>query len=139
MLTASVAGWVVLALVVAAARRLPGAWGQPVEQEVLRPRVPLTRALLPWTVAASFCLVGWGLADRRGLELDVADVRVRVPAARSADPPWAREQRSELDKIRDDVHRGSASLERYLEARRALAAALERRAVDGGPDEPSGE
>ncbi|MGZ3445225.1 MAG: CPBP family intramembrane glutamic endopeptidase [Myxococcaceae bacterium] len=139
VLTASVAGWVVLGLVVAAARRLPGAWGQPVEQEVLRPRMPLTRALLPWTVAASLCLVGWGLADRRGLELDVADVRVRVPAARPGDPPWAREQRSELDTLREDVHRGSASVERYLEARRALASALERRAADGGPDEPSAQ
>jgi uncharacterized protein len=139
VLTASVAGWVVLGLVVAAARRVPGAWGQPVEQEVLGPRVPLTRALLPWTVAASLCLLGWGLADRRGLELDVADVRVRVPAARPGEPSWAREQRSELDTLRGDVHRGSASVERYLEARRALASALERRAVDGGPDEPPGD
>ncbi len=94
--------------------------------------------MLPWTVAASLCLVVWGLADRRGLELDVADVRVRVPAARPSEPSWAREQRGELDTLRDDVHRGSASVERYLEARRALAAALERRAADGGPDEPSG-
>ena len=138
VLTASIAGWVVLGLVLAAARRMPGAWGQPVNAEVLLPRVSLGRALLPWTAAASLCLLTWGLADRRGLALDLADARVRVPAAAPADPPSAREQRTELDALREDVHRGGASVERYLDARRALAASLERRAVDAGAEGPAG-
>lgn len=139
VLAASVLGWVVLGLVVAAARRMPGVWGRPVQAEVLVPRVSLGRALLPWSVAASLCLAAWGLADRRGLALDLADVQVRLPAGRPEEPPWVRQQRTELDGLREDVHDGKASLERYREARRALAAALERRAADAGPDASAGD
>ena len=106
VLVASALGWIVLALVLALARRVPEAWGRPTETEVLRPRVPLARALLPWSVAASVCLAAWAIADRRGLELDLADARVRVPSSRPAEPPWAQDRRSELDALRDDVHQG---------------------------------
>jgi hypothetical protein len=138
VLVASAVGCLALAGVLAVARRVPGAWGRAAETEVLRRRVPLSRALVPWVVAGSVCLAGWGIADRRGLELDLADARIRVPSTRAGEPPWAQDRRTELDTLREDVHRGGASLERYLEARRALAASLERAKADGGQEEPEG-
>lgn len=138
VLVASAVGCLALAGVLAVARRVPGAWGRAAETEVLRRRVPLSRALVPWVVAGSVCLAGWGIADRRGLELDLADARIRVPSTRAGEPPWAQDRRTELDTLREDVHRGGASLERYQEARRALAASLERAKADGGQEEPAG-
>ncbi len=134
VLTASAAGWVVLGLVLAAARRVPGAWGQPRETEVSGPRISLGRALVPWAVGASVSLGAWGLADRRGLALDLSDVQVRLPPPRPGEPDWLRDRRAEVDGLRDDVHRGSAPLESYVKARRALADALERTHADAGVD-----
>ncbi len=132
ILGASAAGWVVLGLVLSAARRVPGAWGQRREEDVARPRIPLSRALAPWAVAAAASLVVWGLADRRGLELDLADVQARLPPPRSSEPGWARERRDEVETLREDVRQGKASLETYRQARRVLAGAL---AADAGtPD-----
>jgi len=70
--------------------------------------------------------------DRRGIEIDLADLRERVPPPRSGEPSWAHERRAELDALRDDVRRGSASLDSYIRARRALARSLEHAAPDGG-------
>ena len=53
-------GWIVLALVLALARRVPEAWGRPAETEVLRPRIPLSRAL------AALGRRGRGLASSSG-------------------------------------------------------------------------
>jgi hypothetical protein len=138
VLVASAVGWLALAGVLAVARRVPDAWGRSAETEVLRPRVPLSRALVPWAVAGSACLGVWAIADRRGLELDLADARIRVPSTRPGEPPWAHDRRAELDTLREDVRRGSASLERYREARRALAASLDRAKADGGQEDPAG-
>ena len=132
VLTASALGFAVLAALLAASRRIPGAWGEPLAQEVIRPRVPLSRAFAPWAVAASGTLLVWGLADRRGIELDVADVQVRIPAPRPDEPDWAHARRSEVETLRDEVRRGNASLDSYLRARRALARALEHGPLDGG-------
>jgi hypothetical protein len=93
---------------------------------VLRPRVPFSQALAPWAVAALVSLGVWGVANRRGLELDLADVQVRVPPPHPEEPDWLRERRSEVEALRDDVRRGTASLDSYLRARRALAAAAQR-------------
>lgn len=136
VLAASAAGWVVLGLLLAAARRRPGAWGAAREEEISSPRVPLSRALAPWSVAASISLLAWGLADRRGLELDLVDVQVRLPVVRPSDPDWTRDRRAEVDALREDVRRGSATLESYLKARRALAAAL--RSGSSPPPAPDG-
>ena len=134
VLTASVLGWFVLAALLAASRRVPNAWGEPQAREVRVLDVPLTSALAPWAAAAFVSLLAWGLADRRGIELDLADLRVRVPAPRPEEPDWAHTRRSDLETLRDEVRRGSASLDSYLSARRALARALERGARDGGSE-----
>ena len=126
VLAASAFGWIVLAVLLAAARRVPGAWGEPMAREVARPRVPLSHAVAPWAVAAALSLGVWGVADRRGIELDLADLRERVPPPRTGEPEWAQTRRAELDAMRDDVRRGDASLDSYVRARRELARALER-------------
>jgi len=133
VLGASAAGWVVLGVILAVARRLPGAWGTPLAREVPLPRVSLLRALGPWLAAAAVSLSAWAVVDRRGIELDLADVQVRLPPEREADPPWVHERRAELDTLREEVKRGRASLERYVAARRTLAHALETppRPADG--------
>ena len=138
VLMASVLGWVALGVVLAVARRVPGAWGVPRQRDVARPRVPFFRAIAPWAVAASVSLVAWGLADRRGLELDLADVRERLPPPRASEPDWVHARRAEVDALRDDVRRGSATLDSYLRARRALARAMERGTSDAGSDEGPG-
>jgi membrane protease YdiL (CAAX protease family) len=132
VLTASAAGWLVLAALLAASRRLPDAWGQPQAREVLLPRISLSRALAPWAVAASGSLLLWGLVDRRGIELDVADLRIGVPAPRPEEPDWAHARRVELEALRDEVRRGTATLERYVGARRSLARELKQGAADAG-------
>jgi hypothetical protein len=126
ILTTSAVGWVVLGLVLAGARRVPDAWGRPLATEVLRPRVPLSRALVPWVVAGSISLVAWGLADRRALSLDLADVQNRIPPPRPGEPAWVHERRAELDTLREDVAGGRASLEGYVARRRTLAEELGR-------------
>lgn len=136
VLAASALGWIVLGLLLATARRVPGAWGEPMAREVARPRVGLPRALAPWAVAASVSLGVWGLADRKGIELDLADLRERVPPPRSGEPDWAHARRAELEAMRDDVRRGGASLDSYVRARRALARALERGAPGGSAANP---
>src|SRR5262249_37658856 len=126
---------VVGAWVRGASQRVPGAWGEPMAQELLVPRVPFLRALVPWVVGGSVSLLAFGLADRRALQLDLADAQVRLPPPRPAEPPWVQDRRSELDTLRDDVRQGSATLDSYLRARRALARALERAAqVESGED-----
>lgn len=134
VLTASAMGWFVLAALLVVSRRVPDAWGEPQAREVRVPEVPLTSALAPWAAAAFVSLLVWGLADRRGIELDLADLRVRVPAPRPEEPDWAHTRRSDLETLRDEARRGSASVDSYLSARRALARALERGARDGGSE-----
>jgi hypothetical protein len=136
VLAASALGWIVLGLLLASARRVPGAWGEPMAREVTRPRVPLTRALAPWAVAGSVSLGAWGLADRKGIELDLADLRERVPPVRAGEPDWAHARRAELEVMRGDVRRGGASLDSYVRARRALARALERGTQGGSATDP---
>ena len=136
VLAASVLGWIVLGLLLATARRVPGAWGEPMAREVARPRVPLSRALAPWAVAASVSLGVWGLADHKGIELDLADLRERVPPPRAGEPDWAHARRAELEAMRDDVRRGDSSLDSYVRARRALARALERGTQGGSAANP---
>jgi len=128
----STLGWLALTLLVLLSRRIPGAWGNRPGVEVALPPVPLHRTLRPWALAGCLTLLAWGLADRRGLELDVADVQTRVPPPRSEEPDWAHARRAELEALREDVRRGTASLESYLRARRAFARALERGAADAG-------
>jgi membrane protease YdiL (CAAX protease family) len=132
VLAASAFGWVVLGLLLAASRRMPGAWGESMAREVLRPRVPLTRTITPWAVLASVSLGIWGVVDRRGIELDLVDLRERVPPPRSGEPEWARTRRAELDAMRDEARRGDASVDGYVRARRELARALERGTAPGG-------
>jgi membrane protease YdiL (CAAX protease family) len=138
VLTASALGWIMLAVVLSLARRVPGAWGTPRGHDVARPRVPFSRALAPWAVAASLSLLAWGLADRRGLELDLAEVQVKLPPARAGEPDWAHLRRAEVDALREDVRRGSATLDSYLRVRRALARDLATGASDAGTAEEAG-
>jgi hypothetical protein len=126
VVAASAFGWVVLGLLLTAARRMPGAWGEPMAREVAQPRFPLSRATMPWALAASVSLAIWGLADRRGIELDLVDLRERVPPPRAEEPEWARSRRAELDAMRNEARRGDASVDSYVRARRELARALQR-------------
>jgi len=131
VLVLSAVGWMALAALLLLARRVPGAWGSRPGVEVFTRPVPFHQAARPWALAGCLTLLAWGLVDRRGIEIDLADLRERVPPPRSGEPYWAHERRAELDALRDDVRRGSASLESYLRARRALARSLEH-APDGG-------
>jgi membrane protease YdiL (CAAX protease family) len=126
VLAASAFGWVVLGLLLAAARRMPQAWGEPMAREVAQPRFPLSRAVMPWALAASVSLAIWGLADRRGIELDLVDLRERVPPPRAEEPEWARSRRARLDAMRKEARRGDAPVDSYVRARRELARALQR-------------
>ena len=132
VLVFSALGWISLAGLLLLARRVPGAWGSLPGVEIVRPQVPLLRAAAPWAVAGSITLLAWGLADPRGIEIDLAEIRARVPPPRSGEPDWAHARRAELEALRDDVRRGSASLDSYVRARRALARALEHGGADGG-------
>jgi hypothetical protein len=132
VLVASAFGWVTLGLLLAAARRVPRAWGEPMSREVVLPRLPLSRAVAAWAVGAALALGVWGIADRRGIQLDLADLRERVPPPRTGEPEWAQSRRAELDAMRDDVRRGDASLDSYVRARRALARALEQGTAPAG-------
>jgi membrane protease YdiL (CAAX protease family) len=134
VLTTSVLAWGVLGLVLAAAGRIPGAWGRPMAKEVLLPRVPLTRALAPWVVSGVTLLGAWALADRRSLAVDVADFQVRLPPPRPGEPKWAAERRAELESLREEVRGGKVPLERYVARRRKLAEQLGRGSEHGVPD-----
>jgi len=125
-------GWLALAGLLQLARRVPGAWGSLPGAEVFRPPVPFFRAYRPWAVAGSLTLLAWGVVDRRGIEVDLADIRERVPPPRSGDPDWAHGRRAELEALRDEVRQGTATLDTYVRERRALARALERSKVDAG-------
>ena len=125
LLAFSALGWLALAALLLLPRRNPGVWGHRPGVEVPLPRVPLHRALRPWAVAGCLTLLAWALADRRGLALDVADVQARVPPPRSQEPDWAHARRAELEELRENVRRGTASLDTYVRARRAFARALE--------------
>jgi hypothetical protein len=125
LLAFSALGWLALAALLLLPRRNPRVWGHHPGVEVPLPRVPLHRALRPWAVAGCLALLAWALADRRGLALDVADVQARVPPARSQEPDWAHARRAELEELRENVRRGTASLDSYVRARRAFARALE--------------
>lgn len=125
LLAFSALGWLALAALLLLPRRNPRVWGNRPGIEVPLPRVPLHRALRPWAVAGCLTLLAWALADRRGLALDVADVQARVPPARSQEPDWAHARRAELEELRENVRRGTASLDSYVRARRAFARALE--------------
>lgn len=131
---ASAAGWGLLALLLTAARRSPGAWGPERTEDGARKPVPLARALLPWVIGGAASLLAWGLLDRRGIELDVADLQVRLPPERSTEPAWERDRRSEVAALREDARHGRTSTGAYLAARRALADALER--PDAGQSPP---
>ena len=85
----------------------------------------MARALAPWLLAASVCLFGWYLVDRRGVELGVADLQVEVPQARGDETAELRTARAELEALRKRVRAGQAPLHTYLESRRALAQSLE--------------
>jgi len=134
VLTTSAVAWGVLGLVLAASRRVPGAWGRPMAEEVLLPRVPLSRALKPWVISGAVLLAAWGVADRRALALEVADLHVRLPASRPGEPAWAAKRRAELESLREDVRGGKVPLERYVTRRRMLAEQLGRGSGDAVPD-----
>jgi len=134
VLTTSLLAWGVLALVLVAAHRVPGAWGRPMAEEILLPRVPLTRALAPWVVSGVVLLGAWALADRRSLAVDMADLQVRLPAPRAGEPAWAAKRRAELESLREDVRGGKVPLERYVTRRRMLAEQLGRGSGDAVPD-----
>ncbi|HET6983544.1 MAG TPA: type II CAAX endopeptidase family protein [Myxococcaceae bacterium] len=125
-------GWMALAGLLLLARRAPGAWGGLPGEERLSPPVPFFRAYRPWAVAGGLTLLVWGVVDRKGIEIEVADVRARLPPPRSGEPDWARARREELEALRDEVRRGSATLDTYVRERRALARALERSKADAG-------
>ncbi len=114
-------GIIVLVMLLLLARQFPSVWGTPKPAAFERPRIPLSRALAPWLVAASVCVLGWFFLDRRGVELGVADWRVEVPTAREDEPAELRSARAELKALRDSVRSGNAPLDSYLESRRALA------------------
>jgi uncharacterized protein len=118
-------GIVVLAMLFLLGRQFPSLWGRPKAATFERPRVSLARALTPWLVAASVCLLGWYLVDRRGLELGVADLQVEVPQARGDETASVRTARAELETLRKRVRAGQAPLQSYLESRRTLAQSLE--------------
>jgi membrane protease YdiL (CAAX protease family) len=125
LLTFTALGWLALVALLLLPRRIPGVWGNRPGVEVPTPRVPLRRALRPWAVAGGLTLLAWALADRRALALDVADVQARVPPPRSQEPDWAHARRAELEELRENVRRGTASLDTYVRARRAFTRALE--------------
>lgn len=137
VLVTSALAWGVLGLVLAAARRIPGAWGRPMAEEVLLPRVRLTRALAPWVVSGVVLLGAWALADRRSLSLDMADLQVRLPPPRAGEPSWAAKRRAELESLREEVRGGKAPLERYVGQRRKLAEQLGPGASEAAPDPAS--
>jgi membrane protease YdiL (CAAX protease family) len=134
VLQVSVVGWVGLGLVLAFAQRVPAAWGEPLAREIPLPRVSLPRALAPWCVGGAISLVAWGVGDRRGLQLDLADVQVRLPGPRTGEAGWVRDRREEVSALREGVRRGSATLDSYLRARRALAEALAAERPDAGAE-----
>ncbi len=118
-------GLVALAMLFLLGRHFPSVWGRPKATAFERPRVSLGRALAPWLFAASGCLLGWYLVDRRGVELGVADVQVEVPQARRDETAELRAARAALEALRKRVRAGEAPLQSYLESRRALAQSLE--------------
>lgn len=117
-------GIVLLAMLVLLGRHFPSVWGRPEAAAAERPRIPLARALAPWLVSASVSLLGWYAADRRGVELGVADLQVELPAARTDESPDVRAARAELETLRKSVRGGTAPLQTYVDSRRALAASL---------------
>jgi uncharacterized protein len=119
-------GIIVLAMLFLVGRQFPSVWGSPKTEAFERPRVPLSRAFAPWLLGASFCMLGWFFADRRGVELSVADLRVELPTARGKESAELRAARTEMETLRKRVREGKAPLESYLESRRALAGQLER-------------
>jgi uncharacterized protein len=132
LLVFSALGWLALAGILQTARRVPGAWGSLPGVEIFRPRVPFFRALEPWALAGGITLIAWGVVDRRSIEIDLAEVRERVPPPGPGEPDWVHARRTELEALRDEVRKGDATLESYVRARRALARAVERSKLDAG-------
>jgi uncharacterized protein len=117
-------GLTVLGMLFLLGRHFPQVWGRPRSQDFERPRVPLARAFAPWLVGASLFILGWFLADRRGLELGVVDVQVSLPSPRTDEPTEVHAARTEMEALRKRVRIGQAPLENYVESRRALAESL---------------
>jgi hypothetical protein len=130
-------GLVVLVMLLQVGKRFPSVWGRRRPAEVALTRVPLSRALAPWLVAASVALLAWSALDRRGVELGVADLRVQLPAEHEDEAPDVRSARAELETLRHKVRTGKAALQTYLENRRALADALANRAAPARPSPPA--
>jgi membrane protease YdiL (CAAX protease family) len=119
-------GITVLAMLLLIGRHFPRVWGRPREAKFERPRMSLGRAFAPWLLAGSVCVLVWLLADRRGMELGLADMKVEVPDTRADETPDVASARAELKALRKSVRAGKAPLERYLENRQALADTLHR-------------
>lgn len=117
-------GVTVLAMLFLLGRHFPKVWGRPRPASFERRRVPLARAFAPWLLGASLFVLGWFLADRRGMELGVLDLQVELPAARADEPSDVRSARADMETLRKSVRTGHAPLQSYLESRRALAASL---------------
>jgi membrane protease YdiL (CAAX protease family) len=118
-------GLVALAMLFLVGRHFPSVWGRPKPAAFEEPRISLARALAPWLVAASVCLLGWYFVDRRGVELGVTDMQVDVPQARKDETAELRTARAALEVLRKRVRAGEVPLHTYLESRRALAQSLE--------------
>ncbi len=118
-------GLAAMAMILYAARSIPGAWGQPREIPAERPRVQLSRATAPWVLAAGLIVAGWLLIDRRGVELDMVDLKIHLPTEKSDEADWVRKRRVELEALRSRVRRGEVGVQNYAEARRAFSQELQ--------------
>jgi CAAX protease family protein len=98
-------------------------------------RLPLTPgALWPWPIAA-LASVGLVLAtDLRGVQLNLIDARVGLPAEHRDEDQHEEQLRDELFQLRSKARRGQASLDEY-EARRREAADLLRLQEPASPEE----
>ena len=117
------AGLAVLALLLTLPRRAPRLLAVPEPAEELRapgPPLPLFRLAGPWLAVALLSVAGLWAVDRRGVQLNLWDLRVRLPALKDEAPPQKKAERKELEALRARVRRGEASMEEYAKARERL-------------------
>ena len=137
VLAASVFGWIVLGLLLAAARRVPGAWGEPMARRGGSPAGPALarrRAVGRGRVGVAR---GLGAGRPRGASSSTWRTSASAsPRHAPGEPEWAQARRAELEAMRDEVRRGDASVDSYVRARRELARALERGTQGGSAADP---
>ncbi|MFZ5469148.1 MAG: type II CAAX prenyl endopeptidase Rce1 family protein [Myxococcota bacterium] len=125
--TLALVGLSAMAAVVQVGRRWKAAWRVPTPAMDVPGQLPLAKPLrlvVPWLAAAGVSLLLLFTVDWRGVQLNLWDVRHRLPPMKKDATLEEKANRKALDELRSKARRGEVSLEEYQRRRKALAEQL---------------